>query len=92
MCEYEPIVTVELNHAAALVLANLLFRWDQSPDDRVLRLEHDAEWHALSMLEGALDRQLVEIFRPDYDRLVEAARDRLVERGGSVEHWQRHDG
>lgn len=84
--ESNAVVNVQLSRPAALVLDNLLARWwDTSQSPSSLSINHDAEWHALSVLAGALETQLVEPFMPDYLDRVEAARASLMERFGKLE-------
>jgi hypothetical protein len=81
----EATVVIEIGKSSALVLNELLHRWEQSEDDTVVQIEHDAEWHALSIMTGALERQLVEPFAEDYNRILEQAREAIVEQYGSVD-------
>lgn len=77
-------VTVELSKSEAIVLDNLLGRW-QLGFGFTLQLEHDAEWHALSVVLAKLEKQLAEPFMSDYMERVEAARKFVVDRWGSVQ-------
>ena len=74
-------VTMTLSHDEALVFLGWLARED---DRNAIVVEHPAEQTVLWRLEAQLERQLVDPFAPDYDRLVAAARDRIdgAERGG----------
>ncbi len=83
--EHEETITVEMGKAVSLVLDNLLSRWQRSGYGFTLQIEHDAEWHALSVVLGNLETQLVEPFLSDYIERVEVARKKVVERWGEVE-------
>lgn len=73
-------IIVELTHAEALVLVELLGRWGD--DNRTkggtiqnyVRVEHQAEMAVLWRVEGQLQKQLVEMFDPRYKELIEKAR------------------
>ncbi|MGR0221878.1 hypothetical protein [Agromyces sp. ZXT2-6] len=71
---------VVLQADEALVLFDLLSRWED--EDRDLRLEQ-GEQTAIDALLGALERLLVEPFKPEYSELVREARQRLFDRGGA---------
>lgn len=72
--EHEETITIEMGKAVALVLDHLLGRWLISGLGFTLQIEHDAEWHALGIVLGNLEAQLVEPFMPDYIERVAAAR------------------
>jgi hypothetical protein len=74
-------VTVTLTSDEALVLFELLHRWEDSGELNGLlqRGEQIAPW-ALSAL---LERILVEPFEGNYSELVDDARRRLAEPGGA---------
>jgi hypothetical protein len=63
-------VTVELTRKEALVLFEFLRRCD---DEGKYAFADQAEQRVLWDLEGALETQLVEVFDPDYARLLTAA-------------------
>jgi hypothetical protein len=69
----EPI-RLELTGDEALVLFDLLQRFD---DEGTLTIRDQAEERALWNLHCLLQKQLVEIFDPDYKALLVAAQDRL---------------
>lgn len=73
-------VTLELDDDEALVLFEWLVRTDESPSPPPVN--HEAERLVLWALEGRLEKQLRQQFSPDYKKLLDAARKRLVERGG----------
>ena len=69
-------ITVTLTHDEALVLLDYLGRSDKAGHPLAT---HKAEDVALWALECLLEKQLVEVFDPQYSALVERARERLVE-------------
>ena len=78
-------VTIVLGKGETPVLGDLLDRWQQSAFGFTLDLKHDAEWHALSRVLGALEPRPVEPFQADYADLLTPARATLVVWWGSVE-------
>jgi hypothetical protein len=73
-------VIVTLTPDEALVLFDLLHRWEDSGIDPVLMPGEQAALWALSCL---LESTLAEPFDRDYAELVNQARQRLAERGGA---------
>jgi hypothetical protein len=69
-------VVIRLTHDEALVLFELLHRWEDQ--DRVTQPEHHADYVALWNLSCLLERELVEPLDPAYDHLVNEARTRLA--------------
>jgi hypothetical protein len=69
-------VTITLSHDEALVLFEFFARFDESDD---FTLRNTAEYLAFSRISAQLDKALVEPFKPDYNALLSAARDRLAE-------------
>ena len=69
-------VTITLTSDEALVLFELLHRWEDG--DCVRSPEHKGEQVALGSLSALLERELREPFDSRYDYLVAAARDRLA--------------
>jgi hypothetical protein len=67
-------VSLALTHDEALVLFELLSRYD---DTERLSTEDAAEVRTLWRLHGALQKALVTPFLPDYAERLQAARDRL---------------
>jgi hypothetical protein len=65
---------VRLGPDQALVLFELLARWEDGPP----AFEHPAEEAGLWQVYAALQTQFVAIFDPEYRALVEAARARLA--------------
>jgi hypothetical protein len=75
-------VTVTLSNDEALVLDALLATLEnQGP----LRITHPAELRALWNLHASLERVLVAPFKPDYDRLLASARERLTDSAGEAQ-------
>lgn len=70
----ESPLTIELTRDVALVLFDLLYRFENTEK---LEIQHPAEEQALWSLSGLLDRELVEPFRSDYAELLDQARARL---------------
>ena len=68
-------VTISLTSDEALVLFDLLHRWE---DEHVTPPQNEAEQIALWNLSALLERVLDEPFSPDYTRLVSEARARLT--------------
>jgi hypothetical protein len=76
-----PDVTVTLSSDEALVLFELLHRWEDSDEiDTVLM---PGEQTALWAFSCSLENVLVEPFEINYGELVDNARQRLAERGGA---------
>jgi hypothetical protein len=74
-------VTVTLTSDEALVLFELLHRWEDSGQiDTVLMPGEQAALWALSCL---LESTLVEPFEGNYHELIDQARQRLAARGGA---------
>jgi hypothetical protein len=65
---------IRLMRAEALVLFEWLTRTDSA---KLLPTEHPAEQKVLWLLEGQLEKQLLEVFSPNYDHLVEGARKQV---------------
>lgn len=75
----EDIVTLALGRAEALVLFEMLADFYSQP---VLEIGGPADRLALVRLHGALEKTLVEPFRPDYRTLIDAARSELESQAG----------
>ncbi len=73
------VVTLILPADAALVLDALLA--DLNEPGTVL-VDGAAELQALWVLSGALEKVLVDTFKPDYKDLLQAARERLAQEHG----------
>ena len=72
-------VTLTLPADAALVLDALLADID-APSQ--LAISGTAELQAVRTLSAALERELVEILKPDYEKLLHEARERLARQSG----------
>ena len=70
-------ITIELTNKEALVLFEYLRRCD---DQGSYSFADQAEERILWTLEGKLESQLVEIFSPDYAKLLKEARDEVRDR------------
>lgn len=75
----EEAVTLTVGRAEALVLFEMLVDFYSQP---ALEIRGPAERLALVRLHGALEKTLVEPFRPDYRDLIAAARSELVAQSG----------
>jgi hypothetical protein len=69
-------ITLELTKDEALVFFEWLARNDAGKG--LPGIEHEAERKALWILEGVLERVLVEPLRPNYTDLLAQARERLL--------------
>jgi hypothetical protein len=79
----EPAVLLRLTSDEALVLDSLLSRFDSGESwSQSLDLSDPSERAALWALQAALERELAEPFRFDYDRLLAAAQKRLRVKAG----------
>lgn len=76
-----PEVTVALTSDEALVLFELLHRWEES--GRIGTALMSGEQTALWALSGRLESVLMEPFEGNYRESVNHARRRLAERGGA---------
>ncbi|MFJ9006246.1 hypothetical protein [Streptomyces canus] len=68
-------VTVKLTSDEALVLSHWLERLQKTNLSRVV--DDPAVWAPIHRITGTLDKALPELFAPDYDQRLEAARQRL---------------
>ncbi|MEU5557955.1 hypothetical protein AB0H47_17780 [Streptomyces globisporus] len=68
-------ITIELTADEALVLSHWLQRLQMTDLSRVV--DDPAVWAPIHRIAGTLDKALPELFAPDYDRRLEAARQRL---------------
>lgn len=73
----EEKVIIELSGSEALVLFEFLAR---TSDDDSLTMADQSEQAVLWKLEGALEKALVEPFLPNYQELLEQAKQRLKEK------------
>ena len=74
-------MTVTLTSDEALVLFELLHRWEDSGEIGTVLMP--GEQTALWALSGRLESTLVEPFEGNYRELLDHARQRLAERGGA---------
>ena len=70
------IMKLELTRDQALVLFEWLSRLDEGDG---FRCEHEAERHVLWILQGQLEKELVEPLQPNYKELFAQARSRFVD-------------
>ena len=68
-------VTIKLTSDEALVLSHWLERLQMTDLSRVV--DDPAVWTPIHRIAGTLDKVLAELFAPDYDQRLEAARQRL---------------
>ncbi len=73
------MVTIDLDDSEALVLFELLARFEKSG---VLTVEHPSEERVLEQVQAALERTLVEPLRANYDTLLNDARAAVRARWG----------
>ena len=71
----EQIINLEITKDESLVLFDFLSRFNQSEHKEIF--EDQAEQKTLWILEGQLEKQLVEIFKPDYKNIISDARKRI---------------
>jgi hypothetical protein len=69
-------VTLNLTNDEAVVLFELLAHYDRTGE---LKLRHNAEFVVLNNVLASLEKSLVEPFRPEYEQLISAARERVAE-------------
>ncbi|WP_225767275.1 hypothetical protein [Inquilinus sp. Marseille-Q2685] len=82
--EGEESIPLALTRDEAVVLLEFLARTLDDENGNRLRdaVRHDGELWALTRLQGYLERTLSEPFLADYKARIEAARQRLVDKGG----------
>ncbi|MFE2867155.1 hypothetical protein [Embleya sp. NPDC059259] len=68
-------VTITLTSDEALVLSDWLYRLQMTDLSRVV--DEPAVWAPIHRIAGTLDKALPELFAPDYNQRLEAARERL---------------
>ena len=69
------IINLTLAKDEALVLFDFLARFNQTEHPDIF--EDKAEQKTLWILEGQLEKQLVEPFRPDYKEIINEARNKI---------------
>jgi hypothetical protein len=67
-------IAIELSNKEALVLFEFLNRFDE---EDAYPFADQAEQRVLWVLEGMLEKQLVEILSPHYDKLLAEAREQV---------------
>lgn len=75
--EEDDSLTLRVSKAEALVIFELLSR-EAEADAESLQIVHPAEIHALWRIEAQLEKSLVEMFRPDYQEIINNARESLT--------------
>ncbi|MGW5736309.1 MULTISPECIES: hypothetical protein [Streptomyces] len=75
----EEPVTIKFTRDQALVLSDWLYQAMHQSDvlDDLLKTDR-AVWSPIYALSGALETTLAEVFMPDYDKRLKAARQRLL--------------
>jgi hypothetical protein len=68
-------INLTITNDEALVLFEFLTRFNQSEHANIF--EDKAEQKTLWILEGQLEKQLVEPFRPDYKDIIREARNKI---------------
>lgn len=68
-------INLTLTKDEALVLFEFLTRFNQTEHPNIF--EDQAEQKTLWILEGQLEKQLVDPFRPDYTEIIDEARDKI---------------
>ena len=72
-------ISIDLSNDQALVLFELLSRRDEKIDsEQATDIIRRAEDLVLSDIHCLLERELAEPFHPDFDKLLEAARKRIL--------------
>jgi hypothetical protein len=70
-------VFLELTRAEAIVLDNLLARWEELKDDDSLRFEDKSEKIVLWNIEGSLEKLLQEPFASNYLEILAKAQEEV---------------
>lgn len=68
-------INLTLTKDEALVLFEFLTRFNQTEHPNIF--EDQAEQKTLWILEGQLEKQLVDPFRPDYTEIIDEARNKI---------------
>ncbi len=79
------VVTINIDHAEALVLFDLLSRELESRSGERLRqlVQRDGELWALNSLQCVLERELADAFHPEYAQHVERANATVEQEHGA---------
>ncbi|MER7178435.1 hypothetical protein ABT404_02890 [Streptomyces hyaluromycini] len=75
--EEEDAITIRLTRDQAFVLSDWLYQVMFKSDDLAGIIRDRAVWSPVYAISGTLDKTLSELFMPDYDARLEAAKDRL---------------
>lgn len=70
-------LNLTISKEEALVLFDFLARFNESEQSDVF--EDQAEQKTLWVLEGQLEKQLVELFKPDYKDIIKDARNKILD-------------
>ncbi|MFJ4692798.1 hypothetical protein [Streptomyces sp. NPDC088766] len=73
----EEAITIRLTRDQAFVLSDWLYQVMFQSDDLEGIVHDRAVWSPIYAISGTLDKTLSEIFMPDYDLRLEAAKERL---------------
>lgn len=76
--------TIKLTSDEALVLSHWLDRVIGTPAFDEIANQDRAVWAPLHRIAGALETTLPEIFAPDYDKRLAAAREHLLDQLGNL--------
>ena len=68
-------ISIELTKDETLVLFEFLARFNETEHSDIF--EDQAEQKVLWIIEGQLEKQLVEPFRPDYKKIINEARNKI---------------
>jgi hypothetical protein len=71
-------VTIDLSCHEALVLSDLLHRWERDGTETALPFDHLAERRVWNDFVATLEPVIDEVFSADYDDVVSQAGDRLT--------------
>jgi hypothetical protein len=74
----EDELQINLSRDEAIVLSAWLDRQMTRPSFAESAIDDRAVWSPLLRISGTLEQKLVEIFREDYDRVLDSARERLI--------------
>lgn len=78
----EDELQIRLSRDQAIVLSAWLDRQMTSPSFAANAIDDRAVWSPLLRISGALEQMLVEIFRGDYNRVLDSSRERLISKLG----------
>ncbi|MFG3050824.1 hypothetical protein ACGFZP_07685 [Kitasatospora sp. NPDC048239] len=78
----EDPVTISLTRDQAFVLSDWLFEVMIRSDQLAAIVPDEAVWSAVHSISGPLEKELPELFMPDYAGRLEQARNRLIAAAG----------